>query len=197
MAPLKDEELEPLLPELVDPVGETDQRIGPLSAKYTLVEYADFECPNCSQGFYIVKELLRDLEDDLCFVYRHYPQTDIHPNAQIAAEAAEAAGAQAKFWLMHDRLFEHQAELSPAVIRKLAEDLPLDIHRFQEDLDSGEPQRRVLAEKETGGRSGVDATPTFFVNGHMKVGSYEYDSLRKALEETPPLGMEPTGRRSG
>jgi protein-disulfide isomerase len=184
MAPIKDEELEPMLPTLADPIGEDDQRIGPLSARYTLVEYGDFECPHCAEGYPVVKDLLRELGDELCYVFRHFPEPEQHPNAVAAAEAAEAAGEQAKFWLMHDRLFEHQAELSPPLIRRLATELPVDMHHFDADLASGEPRRRVLAQKEAAQRAGVEETPTFFVNGHMKAGSYEYDPLRKALETT-------------
>ena len=171
----------PARPALTPPVTEGDHHFNPISAKYTLVEYGDFECPDCAEGFHVVKELLRDLGDDLCYVFRNFPKTDIHPNAQFAAEAAEAADMQARFWLMHDRLFEHQAELSRPRVRQLASEMSLDMHRFDQDLESGEPKRHVDADRAGGTRAGVHATPTFFVNGRMQVGSYEYDPLFEAL----------------
>jgi protein-disulfide isomerase len=176
------------LPTLVLPVGDRDQRIHGPGSKYTLVEYGDFECPDCAQGFHVVQELLRDLGDDLCFVFRHFPMAEEHPHALAAAEAAEAAGMQGKFWLMHDRLFEHQGELGPATIRKLAEDLPVDRRHFDRDLASGAPRRKVAEDRAGGKQAGVEDTPTFFVNGRMYVGSHEYRPLYDALTRPAPSG---------
>jgi protein-disulfide isomerase len=168
------------------PVTENDHRMGPISAKYALVEYGDFECPNCAEGFHVIRELLRDLGDDLCFVFRSFPQPDVHPNAQFAAEAAESAEMQGKFWLMHDRLFEHQAELSGPKIRQLAQEISLDMHRFDVDLSSGEAKRAVDEAHTEGIQAGVEETPTFFVNRRMYVGSHEYDPIYDALTAGRP-----------
>jgi protein-disulfide isomerase len=181
MSPKKSGGAEDPLRTLVMPPSERDHHLHPIASKFSLVEYADFECPNCAEGFHIIRELLRDLGDDLCFVYRSFPQPDIHPNAQLAAEAAEAADMQGKFWLMHDRLFEHQAELSAPLIHQLAKDMSLDMHRFELDLSSGEPRRLVEATRADGLDAGVEETPTFFVNGRMHVGSHEYQPLADAL----------------
>lgn len=181
MGPKKEVPTRDLLPTLTLPVTDDDHHIHPVAARYVLVEYGDFECPDCAEGYHVVKELLRDLGEDLCYVFRSFPQPDIHPNSQFAAEAAEAADMQGRFWLMHDRLFEHQAELSPRRIRELAWEISLDIHRFEEDLASGEAKRRVDSVRAEGVRSGVEDTPTFFADGRMQVGSYEYQPLYDAL----------------
>ena len=175
-------------PMLAIPVTERDHHINPIPGRYMLVEYGDYECPDCAEGYHVVKELLRDLGDDLCYVYRNFPKADIHPNAEFAAEAAEAADLQAKFWLMHDRLFEHQSELSPPRIRELARELPIDMHRFEVDIESGDPKRRVDSDRAEGVWAGVQATPTFFVNGRMHVGASEYDSLFEALTKGTDRG---------
>jgi protein-disulfide isomerase len=177
----KEERTDDLPMMLAFPVTEKDHHLNSIGAKYTLVEYGDYECPDCEMGSHVVKELLRDLGENLCYVFRNFPLREVHPNAPFAAEAAEAAGAQGKFWLMHDRLFEHQTELSPSLIRRLAKEISLDVHRFEEDLRSGAPRRRVQQDQAEGTQSGVVGTPTFFANGHMKVGSYEYHPLFDAL----------------
>jgi len=185
MTPTKKERTDTLLLTLAFPVTEEDHRVNSFGAKYTLVEYGDYECPDCEMGSHVVKELLRDLGEDLCYVFRNFPLTEDHPNAQFAAEAAEAADAQGKFWLMHDRLFAHQTELSPPLVRQLAKEISLDVHRFEEDLRSGEPKRRVQEDRAGGTQSGVEGIPTFFANGRMQVGSYEYHALFEALTSTP------------
>lgn len=181
MASSKDSPAHATGPALTLPVTESDHHLNPISAQYTLVEYGDFECPDCAEGYHVVRELLRDLGEDLCYVFRNFPKTAIHPNAQLAAEAAEAADMQAKFWLMHDRLFEHQPELSRPRIHQLAREISLDMHRFDQDLDSGEPKRHVEMDRAEGTRAGVQATPTFFVNGRIQIGAYEYNPLFDAL----------------
>ena len=122
------------LPELVLPIEERDHVIGPLSAKYSLVEYGDYESPHCRNVIGAVRELVRELGDDLCFAFRNYPQPKAHPRSGAAAEAVEAAGFQAKFWLMHDRTFDHQGELSDHELKELARGLPVDITVFERDL---------------------------------------------------------------
>lgn len=177
-APAGDE----LLPDLVVPVDGRDHCLGSPGARYSLVEYADYECPHCAHVHPIVQELVRELGDDLCFVFRNFPESDEHPNALRAAEAAEAAELQGKFWLMNDRLFRHQSELSNPLIRKLASELPLDMRTYDRDIASGAPGRRVAEDRDGGLSVGVEETPTFFVNGRMHAGSYEFLPLLSALK---------------
>lgn len=169
------------LPELVSPVENRDHFLGAWGARYQLVEYGDYECPQCAHLVPIVHELVRELGDELCFVFRQFPQPALYPHARAAAEAAEAAGMQAKFWMMHDRLFEHQSNLSDREIRQLAESLPVDLHHYDRDLGSGAAVRRVDEDVESGRQSGVGDTPTLFVNGRLHAGSYEFLPLLKAL----------------
>ncbi|HZY69720.1 MAG TPA: thioredoxin domain-containing protein [Thermoplasmata archaeon] len=183
-SPLGDE----LLPELVLPVEGRDHCLGSPGAKYSLVEYGDFASPHCAHLHPIVQELVRELGDELCFVFRDFPLPNEYPNAVRAAEAAEAAAQQGKFWLMHDRLFAHQSELSDAFIRQLARDLPLEMTTYDRDLASGAPARRIGEDKESGEEAGVEETPTLFVNGRMHVGSYEFLPLLNALQTAPAPG---------
>lgn len=169
------------LPDLVLPVEDRDHHRGPIGARYSLVEYGDYESERCADLHPIVGELVRELGDDLAFAFRNFPLPGEHPHAQRAAEAAEAADAGGKFWLMHDRLFEHATELSDATIRRLASELPIDMTEFDRDLASGSPARRVAEDVESGTEAGVEETPTLFVNGRMHVGSYEFLPLLKAL----------------
>lgn len=186
MTPSRSPPPDDLLPELVLPIDGEDHCLGSPRARLSLVEYGDFECPHCAHVNPIVHELVRELGDELCFAFRNYPLVSEHPNAMRAAEAAEAADLQGKYWLMHDRLFDHQHELSEALIRRLARELPLEISTFDRDLGSGAPARRVARDRETGLAAGVEATPTFFVNGRMHVGSYEFLPLLGALREPSP-----------
>jgi formate-nitrite transporter family protein len=171
------------LPQLVVPIEDQDHFLGTPGSRYTLVEYGDYESPHCAHIQPIVKELLRELSEDLCFAFRHFPVTRSHPHARAAAEAAEAAGEQGKFWLMHDRLFEHQDALSDRDLRHLAEGLPVDMATFDRDLRSGAPARRVAEDLASGEEAGVEETPTFFVNGRMLTGSYEFLPLLSALQK--------------
>jgi Na+:H+ antiporter, NhaA family len=170
------------LPELVLPIDERDHVIGPLSAKYSLVEYGDYESPRSRNVIGAVRELLRELGDDLCFAYRNYPQPKVHPRSQAAAEAAEAAGFQAKFWMMHDRIFDHQGELSDRELREIARSLPIDMAVYERDLASGQARERVNDDLELAEEDGVGDTPTFFVNGTMYTGQYEFLPLLDALK---------------
>ncbi|HTW40516.1 MAG TPA: thioredoxin domain-containing protein [Thermoplasmata archaeon] len=172
------------LPKLVLPLDERDHVIGPLSAKYTLVEYGDYESPECRNVIGTVRELIRELGDDLCFAYRSYPQPKRYPRAQFAAEAAEAAGFQAKFWLMHDRIFDHQGALSDHDLTELARGLPVDMTVYERDLASGEARDRVNEDMELADEDGVGDTPTFFVNGTMYTGQYEFLPLLEALKSS-------------
>ena len=163
----------------VDP--EEDHIRGPEDAPVTLVEYGDFECPYCGRAEPALRELLADFGDELRFVFRNLPLSDVHPRAQLAAEAAEAAAAQGKFWEMHDKLFEHQDALAPSDLVRYAEELGLDADRFRDEL-----RRRVYApgiseDVESADESNVAGTPTFFVNGMRHQGAYDEDSLAAAV----------------
>jgi protein-disulfide isomerase len=172
--------------DLVLPVEQRDHCHGSPSARYALVEFGDYTSPHCRHVLGAVNELLRELGGDLCFVFRNFPQPKTHPLARRAAEAAEAAGLQGKFWLMHDRLFAHQDELSDALIRNLARDLPVEMADYQRDLSSGVAARRVDDDLESAEEAGVGDTPTFFVNGRLHVGQYEFLPLLEALQHPAP-----------
>jgi protein-disulfide isomerase len=148
----------------------------------TLVEYGDFECPHCGAAYLILKKIQKALDNKLRFVFRHFPLTQIHPFAEPAAEAAEAAGSQGKFWEMHDLLFENQQALDPENLVGMAVELDLDIPRFVRELDEGIYGERVREDFMSGVRSGVNGTPTFFINGVRYNGSWETAPLLEALE---------------
>jgi Na+/H+ antiporter NhaA len=167
--------------DLAAPVDrERDHIRGPEEAPVTLVEYGDFECPFCGQAEPVVRELLRDF-GDLRYVWRHLPLNDVHPRAQLAAEAAEAAADQGAFWEMHDLLLEHQDALRPSDLTGHAERLGLDAARFAADLDKHVGAARVAEDVDTADLSGVSGTPTFFVNGRRHSGSYDIETLTKAV----------------
>ena len=162
----------------VDP--QRDHIRGPLEAPVTVVEYGDFECPFCGQAEPVVRELLRDF-GDVRYVWRHLPLSDVHPNAQLAAESAEAAANQGAFWEMHDLLFEHQDALSADDLMSYADQLGLDVDRFSEELreHSGAPE--IAEDVDSADLSGVSGTPTFFINGQRHYGAYDIQSLTKAV----------------
>ena len=163
----------------VDP--ERDHVRGPADAPVTLVEYGDFECPYCGQAEPVVRELLADFGDDLRYVWRHLPLTDVHPNAQSAAEAAEAAAEQGAFWQMRDLLFRHQDALSKRDLVRYAAELGLDADRFLEDLRTRAGAAKVESDVAGADLSGVSGTPTFFVNGRRHHGAYDIESLAAAV----------------
>jgi Na+/H+ antiporter NhaA len=163
----------------VDPA--VDHVRGPEDAAVTLVEYGDFQCPHCGQAEPVVREVLGTTDGQVRFVFRHLPLTDVHDQAQIAAEAAEAAGAQGKFWDMHDLLFANQAALHPPDLEAYARQLGLDVERFREDLQERRFALRVSRDVESADVSGVAGTPTFFINGRRFYGSYDVTSLTDAL----------------
>ena len=162
----------------VDP--EHDHVRGPATAKVTLVEYGDLECPYCGLAEPVVRELLRDT--DLRYVWRHLPLTDVHPRAQLAAEATEAANAQGKFWQMHDELLATQDRLEPKDLVEHARELGLDVARFKDDLVTRRHEARVARDVETADLSGVAGTPTFFVNGQRHHGAFDLATLSAAIE---------------
>lgn len=150
---------------LVLPVGDRDHVAGRRDAPIVLVEYGDFECPFCGAAFPIVESARAQLGDRLCFVFRHFPITEEHPHAELAAEASEAAAAQGRFWEMHHALFEHQSALEPSDILEYARAIGLDVDRVSRELSDHRYANRVAEDFTTGVRSGVNGTPTFFING--------------------------------
>ena len=164
------------------PDPSRDHCWGPPTAKYTLVEYGDYECADSRDAHWAVKELVPELEAEFCLAFRNLPLTQIHPHAQAAAEAAEAADAQGKFWLMHDRLFEHQDRLEREHLEAYAREISLDMTTFDRDIRSGEPARRVAADVATARHLRVRETPTFFVNGSRYTGPTEFLPLLRALK---------------
>ncbi len=155
---------------------------GPERAPVTLVEYGDYECPYCGQAELVVRELLEEFGDDLRYVWRHLPLNDVHPNAQMAAEATEAAGAQRDFWDMHDRLLMHQDELTGPDLTRHAGELGLDVDRFWEEVQRRDHADRVADDVATADASGVAGTPGFFINGRRHRGAYDKDTLTAAVK---------------
>jgi protein-disulfide isomerase len=164
----------------VDP--ERDHIRGRPDAPVTLLEYGDFECPYCGDAAPVIDRLLGKLPDEVRYVFRHLPLADVHPAAQVAAEAAEAAGEQGKFWEMHDRLLSHQQALAPADLFRYASDLSLDLERFEDDLRRRRHAPRVAEDVRSADASGVSGTPTFFVNGRRHQGVYDTDTLARAVK---------------
>jgi Na+/H+ antiporter NhaA len=171
---------EPLVDLYIDVDPERDRVRGPMNAPITVVEYGDFECPYCGQAEPVVRELLRDF-GDVRYVWRHLPLNDVHPRAQLAAEAAEAAADQGAFWEMHDLLFVHQDALRPDDLIGYAEELGLDVERFTDDLRQHSGATRVAEDVDSADLSGVSGTPTFFVNGRRHHGAYDIATLSAAV----------------
>jgi protein-disulfide isomerase len=172
---------------LTIPVSQRDHIRGSLDAPLQLVEYGDYECPYCGMAYPVVQEVERVLSDRLCFAYRHFPIVSAHPHALRAAEAAESADQQDRFWAMHDRLFEHQDMLADEMLVQHAVQIGLDRERFVADLTSHRFIPRVREDLSSGARSGVNGTPTFFVNGRRYQGVPEVPSLVEALQVTAPI----------
>jgi protein-disulfide isomerase len=170
--------------QLTPPVSAHDHIAGSDDAPVTLVEYGDYECPYCGMAYPIVKAAQRELGGQLRFVFRNFPLAEVHPHARHAAQAAEAAGAQGKFWEMHDMLFEHQQALEDADLVRYGEMLGLDAVRLARELDAGTYAKRVRDDFRSGVRSGVNGTPTFFVNGERYEGSWaDEDAFIRALRD--------------
>ncbi len=170
-----------LLTDLADPVDpDQDHYRGPEDAPVTLVEYGDFECPFCGRAEPVVRELLADF-GDLRYVWRHLPLTDVHPNAQLAAEASEAAAAQGRFWEMHDLLLAHQDALRPPDLMRYAEELGLDVDRFTDELRRHVYAGRIAEDVDSADLSTVSGTPTFFINDVRHQGAYDIETLSVAV----------------
>ncbi len=171
---------EPIVDLYIDVDPERDHIRGPIGAPVTVVEYGDFECPFCGQAEPVVRELLRDF-GDVRYVWRNLPLNDVHPNAQLAAEAAEAAADQDAFWAMHDLLFAHQDALRPRDLVGYAEQLGLDVERFTTALREHTVASRVSDDVDSADLSGVSGTPTFFINGRRHHGAYDIGTLSAAV----------------
>jgi protein-disulfide isomerase len=171
-------------------VTAEDHAQGPESAPVTVVEYGDYECPHCGHAYPIVKQVQKHFGKRLRFVFRNFPLSEIHPHAEDAAEAAEFAGAQGKFWEMHDLLFENQERLDEALYLALAQELELPAGTLRKALEVGTYRTRVRAEFTGGVRSGVNGTPTFFVNGHRHDGPFEFEDLVLAIDEALDTGRK-------
>jgi Na+/H+ antiporter NhaA len=180
------------LTDNVDP--DVDHVRGRQDAPVILLEYGDYECPYCGQAEMVVRELLDSFGDDLGYVWRHLPLSDVHPRAQMAAEAAEAAGAQGKFWDMHDTLLSHQDELLPMQIRRYAEEMGLDLERFTDDMHRRTHAPRIARDVASADVSGVSGTPTFFINGRRHQGAYDIATL--TAEVRAARGPLSTGQSS-
>jgi protein-disulfide isomerase len=168
---------------LTMPVSEDRDHIqGPTEAAVTLVEYGDYECPYCGAAYPIIKEVQSRMGERLRFVFRNFPITTSHPHAEQAAETAEAAATQGKFWQMHDLLYENQKRLRDPDLRGYAERLALDVERFDKELAEHVHAARVREDFMSGVRSGVNGTPTFYINGARHDDSYDFETMLAALE---------------
>ena len=170
-------------PRLTLPIGGRDHIRGPENATYVLLEYGDYQCPYCRAAQGVVEQLLVAAGDEIQYAYRHFPLTQIHPQAALAAEAAEAAGAQGRFWEMHELLFKHQDRLMPHDLLGYAAALRLDTRRVALELERSVHRQRVREDFLSGVRSGVNGTPTFFINGVRHNGGWDLQSLLEALRE--------------
>ena len=173
---------------LSPPVGERDHSQGPADAPVTLVEYGDFECPHCGRAYPIVKAVQKHFDRRLRFVFRNFPLTEVHPHAAYAAAAAEAAADRGKFWGMHDLLFEHQDALGAMDLVRYASQLGIASEGFLDVIRSRDMAERVRTDFRSGVRSGVNGTPTFFLNGSRYDGAWDYDGLVAAVEGAIPSG---------
>jgi protein-disulfide isomerase len=159
-----------------------DHILGPSNASVTLLEYGDYQCPYCGQAYPIIKQVQKHLGNKLRFVFRNFPITQIHPHAQHAAEAAESSSAQNKFWEMHDYLYEHQQTLDDSHLEKYASTLGLDLAQFNHDMSSHAHAQHIREDFLSGVRSGVNGTPTFYINGIRYNGSeYALSLLKMAV----------------
>jgi formate-nitrite transporter family protein len=172
------------MPELTPPISAEDHVDGPDRAELDLVMYGDFQCPYCAAAYPIVRRIRDQLAGRLLFAFRHFPLRDVHPDAERAAEAAEAAAAQGAFWQMHDAMYESRGVLSRDDLIQYATELGLGAVRFTDELDSGVHAPRVQRDVDSGLASGVTGTPGFFVGGRRYGGSFDAASLTTALEAT-------------
>ena len=167
--------------DLKVPPSENDHIRGAKNAAVTLVEYGDYECPFCAAAHPVVQALGETFASDLCFVFRHFPLTQLHPNAESAAETAEFAGAHGRFWQMHDALYEHQKWLSTPLLFALTRALQLSEVELRYALAVGKYRPKVQSDFVGGVRSGVNGTPTFFINNQRHNGPFDFETLSSAI----------------
>ena len=168
---------------LTPAVSARDHSQGPSSARVTLVEFGDYQCPACGAAYPVVKGLQETFPKDLRLIFRNFPLTRSHPYATAAAETAEAAALQGKFWEMHDLLFERQHLLEPEALASWAQELGLDLEQFKAALTAGDIETRIKEDRMSAIRSGVSGTPGFFINGFKYDGPTDYGSMRAVIEE--------------
>jgi protein-disulfide isomerase len=174
------------------PVTQADHIRGPATAPITLVEYGDYECPHCALAYPIVNQVELTFRGSLRFIFRHFPLTEVHPHAEIAAESAEFAGSAGLFWEMHDALFENQSRLSITTILLIGAGLGLPETAMRNALETGQYRSKVRSDFMGGVRSGVNGTPAFFINGARHDGAYDYASLVAGIQER--ITAHATGR---
>jgi protein-disulfide isomerase len=169
--------------KLKPPIGKQDHVRGNANAPVSLVEYGDFQCPHCGEAYPIIEDIVRELGHDLRFAYRHFPLSTAHPLALSAAIAAEAAARQRKFWPMHHKIFENQASLSIEALWEFGTIIGLDMKQFEKDINDRALEEKVQDDFESGVRSGVNGTPTFFINEIRYNGGHDRDSIMAALQK--------------
>jgi protein-disulfide isomerase len=167
---------------LRQPLTDDDHVLGPPEAPATLVEYGDFQCPYCGAAHLVLKELLRRRPQTVRLVFRHFPLTNVHPNAEVAAEMSEAAAVRGTFWPMHDWLFSHQDKLDPPHLATGADRVGLPVQEVEQELNAHRYRDRVQRDFVSGIRSGVNGTPTFFLNGVRHDGGYDLVTLSSAVD---------------
>ena len=172
--------------KLTEPQPQRDHIQGPHDAAIQMLEYGDYECPHCGVAHGMVKALQQELGNRLCFAFRNFPLANAHPHAQLAAEAAEAAGAQGKFWELHDMMFENQEALEPEDLAQYAAIVGIDVPRLVNELRAGVHAPRVREDFQAGVRAGVNGTPTFFINGERFDGVPDFESLLAVLTQSTP-----------
>jgi diadenylate cyclase len=181
----------------LEPVGPRDHARGPNDAPVTLVQYGDYECPYCGQAHPVLKELQERAGEQVRFIFRHFPLDSVHPRARRAAQAAEAAAAQGRFWEMHDLLYEGQSELGEEDLMHYAAELGLDLLRFEEDLANEHHAWRIEEDRLGGTRAGIEGTPAFFVNGVRYTGPIDLEGLLAVVEEAASSSEASLGKRRG
>ena len=174
----------PSVTMLAEPITTADHIRGDVNAPITLVEFGEFECPDCGRSYHVIKQLLNEAPVEVRFVFRHFARDDVHPFSERSAVAAEAAGAQGHFWEMHDFLFERQHQLEYEDLFRHASELGLDVDRFRSDvLDAPELLAKVRGDLDSGIASGVVSTPTFFIDGALHTGSHDVADLLRAIRQ--------------
>lgn len=168
--------------QLKTAVSDQDHSQGNDNAAITLVEYGDYQCSYCGQAFGFIKDAQDAIGDDLRFIFRNFPLTEVHPHATAAAQAAEAAASQGKFWEMHDMLYENQQALSSSDLMGYAKKVGLDLEQFKKDIGNDTTSGKVEADFESGVRSGVNGTPAFFINGEKYDGDWQDGALTNYLQ---------------